>query len=133
MDTGLITFGAHTVSHDILTNLTTGEAVQQINDSRKILQENLNQAINLFAYPNGTETDYTFEHANHLRENGFICSVTTIPGLNNSHCDPFNLNRICIGPELSANFNHFVLKISGFLPALKNKGKFNYVSNRGYH
>lgn len=120
LETGLIHIGAHTVSHEILTNLSVREAVEEIVDSKSILQENLGCTINLFAYPNGSEADYDDRHIECLKENGFICSVNTTPKLNKIFEDPYRLGRICIGPDSSSNPSHFALRVSGFIPAMKS-------------
>jgi peptidoglycan/xylan/chitin deacetylase (PgdA/CDA1 family) len=119
LDTGLISVGAHTVTHDILTNLTPLEAARQIDDSKSFIQENTKGKVTLFAYPNGTEADYNIDHISHLKASGFMCSVTTTPVFNNADCNLFKMGRFSIGPELSADINHFILKTSGFLPSLK--------------
>jgi peptidoglycan/xylan/chitin deacetylase (PgdA/CDA1 family) len=121
LETGLFNFGAHTLSHEILTNVPLDEAFTQINDAKATIEKHIPQEINLFAYPNGTDADYNDEHAHYLRDNGFIGSVTTTPKLNTLSTDPYRLGRICIGPELSTDFNHFSLKMSGLIDSVKSK------------
>jgi peptidoglycan/xylan/chitin deacetylase (PgdA/CDA1 family) len=121
LETGLFSFGAHTATHEILTNVSFDESSKQITDSKSAIENNIKQDINLFAYPNGSAADYNDAHVHYLKENGFTGSVTTTPKLNTIHTDPFRLGRICIGPELSANFNHFSLKISGLINSVKSK------------
>lgn len=120
LETELIEIGAHTVSHEILTNLTMEEAEKEIIESKLAIQEYLGYETKLFAYPNGTKIDYDENHVKYLRENGFICSLTTVPKLNKIGENPYQLGRLCIGPDYSANLNHFALNVSGFLSSIKS-------------
>lgn len=125
LKSGLVHIGAHTVSHEILTNLELHEAFREIQDSKTIIQANTGVDINLFAYPNGTETDYNEDHITYLKNNAFKSAVTTTSKLNTISEDPFRLGRISVGPELSDNPTHFSLKVSGVLSALKALSKFS--------
>lgn len=120
--TDLIQFGAHTASHEILTNLSLKDACEEIKQSRIIIQNKLGKEINTFAYPNGKEFDYNSEHIQYIRDNGFICSLTTIPKLNDMHENLFQLGRICIGPDFSSNSSHFALTVSGLIASWKSIG-----------
>ena len=46
-----ITFGSHTKSHQILTDISLSESKKEILMSRQILEEKLHSDINLFCYP----------------------------------------------------------------------------------
>ena len=120
LETGLIQIGAHTVSHEILTNVSLEEAAREVVNSKSILQEMLGCRIDLFAYPNGTEADYNEEHIECLKENGFSGSVTTMPRLNKKFMNPYRLGRFCIGSDTSTSFGHFALRLSGFITAMKS-------------
>jgi len=119
-ETGLVEFGAHTVSHEILTNISLKEAENEIFRSKKIIGEYLADDITLFAYPNGTEADYNGEHIGCLKKNGFICSVTTVPKLNAINENPYRLRRVNVGPDLTSILNFFALRTSGFTNDLKS-------------
>lgn len=51
MRQGGITIGAHTVTHAFLTKLLSEEARREIIESRKIIEENINQPVIAFSYP----------------------------------------------------------------------------------
>jgi peptidoglycan/xylan/chitin deacetylase (PgdA/CDA1 family) len=89
-----ITFGAHTVSHPILTRLTREEAEHEIRASRASIESRLGRPVDLFAYPNGTRADFDGSIQQILRDQGFRCAVTTLWGVNDAACDPFELRRI---------------------------------------
>lgn len=127
VSTGLVQVGAHTLSHQILSSVSFEEAEKEIIDSKYTLQKHIGHEITLFAYPNGAPEDYNIEHIRLLKENGFICSVTTTAKLNQPDDDPYQLGRICIGPELSNSLSHFALKVAGFTFAMKPNGNHEYV------
>ena len=115
-----IQIGAHTVSHEILTNVSHEEARREIIDSKSVIEEKLNCRISMFAYPNGTAADYDDNHIEHLKENGFICGMTTIPKLNNAFDNPYHLGRFSIGHNSSSRLSNFSLRVSGAIAALKS-------------
>ena len=73
-----ITIGAHTGSHPILANLSFEESMYEISESKKILEELLNETIDYFAYPNGKPgSDYTGKDVEIVKKLGFKAAVST--------------------------------------------------------
>jgi len=101
-----ITFGAHTVNHVIVTNLTESEAKWEIAQSKKAIQENLGQEATVFAYPDGK---FNSRAAELVRESGFAAAVTTIPNWITPQANLYELGRIGIGMDL----NKFQVAFSG--------------------
>jgi peptidoglycan/xylan/chitin deacetylase (PgdA/CDA1 family) len=100
-----ITFGAHTVTHPILTNLALPEAMDEVLASKKTIEEKLNAPARLFAYPNGNRGDFNEPIKHALKEAGFLCAVTILWGSNDFQTDPFELRRVGMwdrGPLISA-------------------------------
>jgi peptidoglycan/xylan/chitin deacetylase (PgdA/CDA1 family) len=89
-----ITFGAHTVSHPILSRMPLDKAVQEIETSKRTIEDKIGQRVRLFAYPNGSREDFTEPLKRSLKELGFQCAVTTMWGLNGRISDPFELRRM---------------------------------------
>jgi peptidoglycan/xylan/chitin deacetylase (PgdA/CDA1 family) len=87
--------GGHTVSHPILSSLTTQQAEQEIGDGREQLSALLDGAIiRYFAYPNGKpEQDFTSEHANIVKQLGFEGAVSTRCSSAAIDCDLYQLPR----------------------------------------
>jgi peptidoglycan/xylan/chitin deacetylase (PgdA/CDA1 family) len=110
-----VEFGAHTVSHEILTNLSIKMAEQEILRSKEMIEKKLDKNVNLFAFPNGTPSDYSQEHINILKNNGFIGAVCTISKLNTIQDDSFQLGRLCIGSDFSSNPHFLALRTAGFV------------------
>jgi len=89
-----ITFGAHTVSHPILSRMPLDDAVREIRLSKEVIEKQLGTSIELFAYPNGRHEDFTDQIKEALRTEGFACAVTTMHGINDASTDPFELRRL---------------------------------------
>jgi len=123
---GLVDFGSHTLSHEILTNVTHQVAEKEISFSKSILEKKLNEPITLFAYPNGRQIDFNSSHMDLLNKYGYSAAVTTIPDLNTHQENIYKLKRMNFGSGFSANLNYFVLRTSGFLPFFKNIVKHVY-------
>jgi peptidoglycan/xylan/chitin deacetylase (PgdA/CDA1 family) len=89
-----IDFGAHSVSHPILTRMPLEAAMREILDSRRAIRERLDAPVDLFAYPNGSRDDFNGPLKEGLRAAGFRAAVTTIWGNNPATADPFELKRV---------------------------------------
>jgi peptidoglycan/xylan/chitin deacetylase (PgdA/CDA1 family) len=89
-----IEFGAHSVSHPILTRMPLDAALEEIQASRRAIQEHLGCRVDLFAYPNGARSDFSEPIKAGLRREGFRAAVTTIWGSNSAAADPFELRRV---------------------------------------
>lgn len=89
-----ITFGAHTVTHPILTRLPLAEAAKEILSSKETIENKLHLPVRLFSYPNGSREDFNESIKEILREAGFVGALTTIWGPNDAHTDPFEFRRM---------------------------------------
>lgn len=94
MEAAGIDFGAHSVSHPILTRMPLEDAMREILDSRRVIQAHVIGPVDLFAYPNGSRGDFNEAIKTGLREAGFRAAVTTIWGSNPPAADPFELRRV---------------------------------------
>jgi peptidoglycan/xylan/chitin deacetylase (PgdA/CDA1 family) len=93
MQRGGISFGSHTVTHPILSRLSTEAAREEIQESKKVIEENLGVPVKTFAYPNGRKEDFTESTKIILKEMGYVCAVTTLFGTNQCGQDLFELRR----------------------------------------
>ena len=91
-----ITFGAHTVTHPILTRMSLAEATAEIKASKEAIEEKLRSPVRVFAYPNGRQDDFNQSIKQVLKEAGFLCAATILWGTNSIDTDPFELRRIGI-------------------------------------
>ena len=94
---GLVRFGAHTASHQILTRTTREDARGEIERSVAALAALVERPSRTFAYPNGGPDDFDDTVAGFVRGAGIEYAVTTIEGPNGLHVDPYAIRRYGIG------------------------------------
>jgi peptidoglycan/xylan/chitin deacetylase (PgdA/CDA1 family) len=110
-----ISFGSHTVNHPTLIGLPLEQTRQEIVNSQKRIEENVDQPANTFAYPDGRLGNINDGIKAILRENGFVCAVYATPNkLVSPGTDPYGLGRI--SPKW--DFTTFHLSVSGLYPDL---------------
>lgn len=86
--------GAHTVSHPILTRLTDEQARDEIQASKRHLEELLDERVSLFAYPNGKPgEDYTRRDVDLVHGLDFDAAVSTRWGASGGGDDPLQIRR----------------------------------------
>lgn len=86
--------GAHTMSHPILAHLTDEQARQEIQGSKRFLEQLLGECVGLFAYPNGKPgEDYTPQSVDLVRSLGFDAAVSTQWGASGMGDDLFQIRR----------------------------------------
>jgi peptidoglycan/xylan/chitin deacetylase (PgdA/CDA1 family) len=76
----LVTIGAHTLTHPILSCLSAEEVREEIVGSREVLEAKLGRAVHHFSYPYGTPRQVTARELAIERECGFDTAVTARPG-----------------------------------------------------
>jgi peptidoglycan/xylan/chitin deacetylase (PgdA/CDA1 family) len=108
---GLVTFGAHTVNHELVARLDDGTLEAELCGSIATIQSRLQRPSHTFAYPNGAVGDFDGRAIRILRNAGVKAAVTTIQGLNSSTADPYTLRRVTVDGYTS--FDKFRFMTSG--------------------
>jgi len=118
---GLVEFGAHTVSHANLLRLSATDARAEIAESRHDLEDLLGDKIRHFAFPYGRAGEAGLREFELCRELGFETAVTTRMGnLFPGHCDWMQtLPRLTIGGEYQ-NLPAAEVLLSGAFPGLRH-------------
>ena len=106
-----ITFGAHTVTHPILTRMSLAAATEEIKASKEIIEGKLRSPVRVFAYPNGRQGDFNESIKQVLKGAGFLCATTILWGTNSIDTDPFELRRIGIW---DTDANTYALKLGWY-------------------
>lgn len=75
-----IEFGSHTVSHPILSKLNPGELETELENSKLIIEEKLNQPIDIIAYPVGGKNEYSEAVISKCKQLGYRLGVSYISG-----------------------------------------------------
>lgn len=105
----LAEFGAHTISHPVLSRLSDSEAGREMLQSRAAIAARLGP-IKYFAYPFGGETDFGHRDAELARSAGFHAAFTSLAGTVTAKSDRFRLPRFGIGEDCSLEDFQYVLE-----------------------
>jgi peptidoglycan/xylan/chitin deacetylase (PgdA/CDA1 family) len=93
---GLITVGAHTVTHPRLSAFPLDRQRQEIDRSKRHLENVLDQPVTTFAYPYGSRLDYSGQTVAAVRETGFAAACSNFPAPITRRTDVFQLPRVII-------------------------------------
>lgn len=118
-------FGAHTLSHPDLTQVSLQQAEREIIQSKEEIQNHLGVGIKTFAYPYGKVNAKIKE----IVKNNYVGACSTILGKVNLNCNPFLLKRVEMSYLLnfklfsffSSNTINFYLHLRKFLRELRQK------------
>ncbi len=112
-DSGLVAFGSHTVSHQILTTLDGLKIKKELIESKKeLLRKKLvDDTCISFCYPNG---NYTSAIAGLVQASGYHLAVTTKNGWNCVDDNRFTLRRIGIHEDMTATTALFASRLAEF-------------------
>jgi peptidoglycan/xylan/chitin deacetylase (PgdA/CDA1 family) len=91
---GLITVGAHTVTHPTLPAHSIESQFREIADSREACEELVDGPVRAFAYPFG---DYDSATVSAVRDAGFSMACTVEAGVVRPQADPMKLPRLYVG------------------------------------
>jgi peptidoglycan/xylan/chitin deacetylase (PgdA/CDA1 family) len=131
-DSGLITFGSHTLTHPYLINIESSEELKrELLDSKKVLEEKLNRPVNTFCYPSGR---FNQKVRQAVIDAGYAAAVASNPGKRFPNDDLFALKRLRIS-ENAANLFVFWVESSGYYNLMretKRKKNNNNNNNQEY-
>ena len=94
MQTSGISFGAHTMNHPVVGQLTPGERDYELGESKRLLEERLQRPVAHFAFPFGTPSDIDPETCVLLPQYGYRSAVSTVWGVNTPGTEKYLLRRI---------------------------------------
>jgi peptidoglycan/xylan/chitin deacetylase (PgdA/CDA1 family) len=112
--TELISFGSHTVHHQILTTLEKVKIKRELWESKQNLIREQAVAPNAisFCYPNG---NYSNEIKKMVQEAGYAMACTTQAGINGPNSDRFALRRVGIHQDMGAHAGLLGCRLLGLL------------------
>ena len=121
-DSGIITFGSHTLGPEPLINIESAQEVKrQIFESKKLLEEKLGRRINAFSYPEGRFNDKIKQL---VKDAGYELAVATNPGKKFADDDIFALKRLRIS-ENAGNLFVFWVETSGYYNFMREHKRKN--------
>jgi len=109
MSNNAIDFGAHTVTHPILTRVSLEQAKYEIIQSKAEIENRLDKPVSTFAYPGGMSGHFNGQIIALPKQAGFKCAVTGIPGIVTQRTPMYELSRIAP----AANHGAFKFLASG--------------------
>lgn len=88
-----IAFGAHTVSHPVLSTVDAERARREIFGAKAAIEDKLGTTVTAFAYPGGKREHFDRRARNLVEEAGYRYALTTLFGVNEAGQDVFELRR----------------------------------------
>ncbi|MBA3909125.1 MAG: hypothetical protein C0524_04375 [Rhodobacter sp.] len=118
VESGLLEFGAHSVTHPILSALDDDGLRREIDGSVQSIRQMVPKPSRCFAYPNGLPADFDARCITRLQDNGIAFAVSTVQAMNRPGADAYRLGRLCIGCDTT--MLKFIAKTTGVsrLPGL---------------
>jgi peptidoglycan/xylan/chitin deacetylase (PgdA/CDA1 family) len=119
----LITIGAHTQNHPCMRILDSQTLMEELLQSKQLLEEKLQHPILHFAYPFGGQDDASTREYQAVEKAGFVSAMTTRFGhIHSEHAkNLFALPRI--DTHYLDNLSDFIWKTSGWGACYRNKGR----------
>ena len=111
-----VMFGSHSVNHWNLTMLDQNELVYELSDSKRMIEDKLNDKIDLLAYPGGGFNDNVIKIA---KEVGYSAAFKDRIEKDNENNSQFHIGRISIDQSNSA--------INSFIGTLNRVEKFTKI------
>jgi peptidoglycan/xylan/chitin deacetylase (PgdA/CDA1 family) len=75
-----VTFGPHSVTHPILSQVDDARAEREISESWRAVREATDAAVPVFCYPNGTSMDFSAREKDYVARAGMRAAVSAIAG-----------------------------------------------------
>ncbi|HMI50444.1 MAG TPA: polysaccharide deacetylase family protein [Candidatus Saccharimonadales bacterium] len=107
---GGVSFGAHTMTHPVVSRLTETELYAELADSKKLIEDRIQQPALDFAFPFGKLDECGHRAMTTLSQLGYRSAATTIEGVNVPGSNPFFLKRVSYCEERSLAI--FALQLS---------------------
>ncbi len=121
-----IRFAPHSVSHNILSRLSQKSMEQEVEQSWKLISNELNNPLKVFCYPNGRQIDFGQREITALQKAGYLGAVSTTPDFvmndKKSRENVFSLPRLSL-PDNMIDFIQYCSWMEGVRSArykLKN-------------
>jgi ubiquinone/menaquinone biosynthesis C-methylase UbiE/peptidoglycan/xylan/chitin deacetylase (PgdA/CDA1 family) len=108
---GLVTVGSHTKSHAIASRITKEEFREELEISKKIIEDKLGISCEWFAYPNGKRKDFSADFSKIIEQSGFKGSLSTEMKFCDKNMDVFAIPRIAL--DETNDMARFFFTISG--------------------
>lgn len=124
----LITIGAHTKNHPMLSRLDETELARELKDAKLRLEAHLGHEVEHLAYPFGAKHEVGAREFRMAKSAGYFSAVTT----RNGHIHEAHQKYLHILPRITVNYDDeletFAWKLSGVFAMIHQRGKRLVVS-----
>jgi len=111
-------FGAHTMSHPVLSRMKADDAERELRESKRLIEMRLGCPILDFAYPFGQPADCGEGSSEIIVRCGYRSAVTTTAGINRAGANPFSLQRPQLGQTGSIDLFAFDMNQTFLCPRI---------------
>jgi hypothetical protein len=119
VESGLVEFGAHTLTHPILPRCSDSKAAKEIQQSKESTEALTHAPCKLFSFPNG---EYSERDIRICKKAGFEAALTLDTGFNTGNTDHFRLKRLS-APD-NGTISELLVKASGAWAYFKDSSLF---------
>ncbi len=119
-DGGLIEFYSHTKSHRRCDRLPENELLDELKESKKIIEEKLGRPCPYLCWPFGK---YNVPALQIAKDSGYKATITTASGVVNKDTDPFAIKRIVVKDSVAWLKNRMLIYTNSMLSGLYLKIK----------
>ncbi|HXR96449.1 MAG TPA: polysaccharide deacetylase family protein [Terriglobales bacterium] len=107
--------GSHTLSHARVSTVHGSELDRELTGSRRLIEAELHQPVEDFAYPYGLPGDCGIEARQAARDAGYRTCLSCHGGWIDAWSSPFELQRVCISPRYHARARDWARQYSRML------------------
>jgi peptidoglycan/xylan/chitin deacetylase (PgdA/CDA1 family) len=104
-----IGFGSHTMTHPVVSQLTSRQLESELKESKELLEQRLTSPVAHFAFPFGKPEDCGANTESVLHRLGYRSAATTVEGVNWTGDNPYELRRSQVVNETSLSMFAFKL------------------------
>jgi peptidoglycan/xylan/chitin deacetylase (PgdA/CDA1 family) len=94
-----VTIGSHTMTHPRLRGLDRDAVRLEVSESRKVLERQISDQVQFFAYPFGDRQDFDDETRCAVRSAGYRAACAAVPGEQHAPPDLMTLGRVYVPDE----------------------------------
>jgi peptidoglycan/xylan/chitin deacetylase (PgdA/CDA1 family) len=124
-----ITFGSHTMTHPVVSQLTRDQLESEISESKQLLEQRIMAPAPHFAFPFGKPADCGKAAPLVLARSGYRSAATTTEGTNVPGDSLYELRRTQVGSERSISMFAFKLNQLFLSPGGENSATVSAVSS----
>jgi peptidoglycan/xylan/chitin deacetylase (PgdA/CDA1 family) len=103
-----VEFGSHTLTHPMLSRISSVQARREVHESKRMIEDKLGSPVRFFCYPRG---DFSPSIQQIVREGHYAAACSIIPGVNDWRTDLFLLKRTYISRRDTVD--EFAKKMNG--------------------